>query len=181
MALFTAIGVGLGLAGTAATLAGVGIVGTGVAVAGTVASVSASNRAMSAQKQATQVQIKQQEAQASRERRGAVRRGLIARARAANVAATTGMADTSAFLGGSGALSSQVGANLGYGGMMSGLSQDITRLSGLASRAEGQAQMWGQVANLGMQFADFGAVANNINTRIKANRAASPYGPPRGR
>ena len=48
MALFTAIGVGLGLAGTAATLAGVGIVGTGVAVAGTVASVNASNRAMSA-------------------------------------------------------------------------------------------------------------------------------------
>jgi len=173
MAVFTAL--------AAAGMAGTALIATGTAIYGTAASVSASNRAMSAQKQATQVQIKQQEAQASRERRGAVRRGLIARARAANVAATTGMADTSAFLGGSGALSSQVGANLGYGGMMSGLSQDITRLSGLASRAEGQAQLYGQIANLGMQFADFGAVANNINTRIKANRAASPYGPPRGR
>ena len=174
MALFTAIGVGLGLAGTAATLAGVGIVGTGVAVAGTVASVNASNRAMSAQKQATQVQIRQQEAQASRERRGAVRRGLIARARAANVAATTGMADTSAFLGGSGALSSQLGANLGYGGMMSGLSRDITRLSGLASRAEGQAQLYGQIANLGMQFADFGSTVKAIKgfgSQGRANRA----------
>jgi hypothetical protein len=154
---------------------------TALAIIGTAASFQQQARQSRFQKEMLGKQEQQQEAQASRERRGAVRRGLIARARAANVAATTGMADTSAFLGGSGALSSQVGANLGYGGMMSGLSQDITRLSGLASRAEGQAQLYGQIANLGMQFADFGAVANNINTRIKANRAASPYGPPRGR
>ena len=166
MAVFTAL--------AAAGMAGTALIATGTAIYGTAASVSASNRAMSAQKQATQVQIKQQEAQASRERRGAVRRGLIARARAANVAATTGMADTSAFLGGSGALSSQVGANLGYGGMMSGLSQDITRLSGLASRAEGQAQLYGQIANLGMQFADFGSTIKGIQgfgSQGRANRA----------
>ena len=174
MAIFTALAVGAGLTGTA-------LFATGAAMYGTVASISASNRAMKHLKESGRLKVRQQEAQVSRERRGAVRRGLIARARAANVAATTGMADTSAFLGGSGALSSQLGANLGYGGMMSGLSQDITRLSGKAAQAQGQAQLFGQIANLAMPFADFGRVATSIDTRIKANRAASPYGPPRGR
>lgn len=162
MAIFTALAIGAGLTGTA-------LFATGAAMYGTVASMSASNRAMKAQKQATQVQIRQQEAQASRERRGSVRRGLIARARAANVAATTGMADTSAFLGGSGSLSSQVGSNLGYGGMMSGLSQDITRLSGKAAQAQGQAQLFGQIANLAMPFADFGAVGEGIKNKLPTN------------
>ena len=177
MALFTALAIGGAMTvGTA--------IATGAAVYGTAASISASNRAMSAQKQATQVQIKQQQAQVSRERRGAVRRGLIARARAANVAATTGMRDTSAVLGGLGSLSSQLGANLGYGSMMSCLSQQLTGLSGLAAQAQGQAQLFGQVASLGFQFGGAEGIMqgmSNINTRLKANRAASPYGPPRGR
>jgi hypothetical protein len=142
---------------------------TALAIMGTAFSVQASAKAARAHKEATKVQIRQQQAQVSRERRGTVRRGLIARARAANVAATTGMAETSAFLGGSGAMSSQVGANLGYGGMMSGLSQDITRLSGKAAQAQGQAQMWGQVASLGMQFADFGAVGEGIKNKLPTN------------
>ena len=150
---------------------------TALAIMGTAFSVQASAKAARAHKEATKVKIKQQEAQTSRERRGALRRGLIARARAANVAATTGMADTSAFLGGSGALSSQLGANLGYGGMMSGLSQDITRLSGKAKQAEGQAQMWGQVANLGMQFADFGSTVEGIK-KWNIKRKMPNYGPP---
>lgn len=173
MALFTSLYVAgaFGVAGAAAAGAAIA---TGAAVYGTAASISASNRAMSAQKQATQVQIKQQQAQVSRERRGAVRRGLIARARQANLAATTGMADTSAFFGGSGAVSSQIGANLGYGSMMSGLSQQLTGLSGLVSQAQGQAQLFGQIANLGMGGADFGAALKGIQgfgSQGRANRA----------
>jgi len=164
MAIFTALSIGAGLTGTA-------LFATGAAMYGTVASMSASNRAMKALKESSRVQIRQQEAQASRERRGAVRRGLIARARAANVAATTGMAETSAFLGGSGSLSSQVGANIGYSGMMSGLSQDITRLSGKAAQAQGQAQLFGQIANLAMPFADFGAALKGFGSQGRANKA----------
>lgn len=170
MAVFTALAFGAGLTGTA-------LFATGASIYGTAASISASNRAMKALKESSRVQIRQQEAQATRARRSAVRRGLIARARAANVAATTGMRDTSAVLGGLGSLSSQLGANLGYGSMMSGLSQQLTGLSGLAAQAQGQAQLFGQIANLAMPFADF----NDMNTRMRANRAASPYGPPRGR
>lgn len=173
MAVFTAL--------AAAGITGTALVATGTAIYGTAASISASNKAMRAQKQATQVQIRQQKEQTKRARRSAVRQSIMARARAANVAATQGLTDTSAVRGGLGGLSSQLGANLGYGSMMSGLSQQLTSLSGLAAQAQGQAQLFGQVASLAMPFADFGAVVNNMNTRIKANRAASPYGPPRGR
>tara|TARA_R110002020_G_C15778752_1_gene728944 strand:+ start:43 stop:537 length:495 start_codon:yes stop_codon:yes gene_type:complete len=149
---------------------------TALAIVGTAASFQQQARQARFQKEATQVQIRQQQAQTSRERRGAVRRGLIARARAANVAATTGMAETSAFLGGSGAVSSQVGSNLGFSGMMSGLSQDITRLSGLASEAGGRAALFGQIGSLGMQLggADFGAALKGIQgfgSQGRANRA----------
>ena len=177
MALFTALTIGGAFAGAAAAtgLSAAFIGGaTALATYGTAASIGASNRAASAQREATQVQIRQQEAQTSRARRGAVRRGLIARARAANVAATTGMADTSAFFGGSGAVSSQIGANLGYGGMMSGLSQQLTGLSGLVSQAQGQSQLFGQIANLGFKFADFGSTIKGIQgfgSQGRANRA----------
>ena len=151
MALFTSLYAAGAFTGFGAAAAGTALA-TGAAVYGTAASISASNRAMSAQKEATQVQIRQQQAQTSRARRSAVRRGLIARARQANLAATTGMADTSAFFGGSGAVSSKIGANLGYGSMMSGLSEQLTGLSGLASQAQGQAQFFGQIGNLGIKL-----------------------------
>lgn len=157
---------------------------TALAIVGTAASFQQQARQSRFQKEMLGKQEQQQQAQVSRERRSAVRRGLIARARTANVAATTGMADTSAFFGGSGALSSQLGSNLGFSGMMSGLSQDITRLSGLASEAGGRAALFGQIGSLGMQLGGAEGIMqgmSNINTRIKANRAASPYGPPRGR
>mgnify|MGYP005996262291 CR=1 FL=1 len=155
MALFTALAIGGALSVGAA-------IATGAAVYGTAASISASNRAMSAQKQATQVQIRQQQAQATRARRSAVRQSIIARARASNVAATTGMRDTSAVLGGLGSLSSQVGANLGYGSMMSGLSQQLTGLSGTIAQAQGQAQLFGEIGNLGFKFADLGSTVKAI-------------------
>jgi hypothetical protein len=150
---------------------------TALAIMGTAFSVQASAKAAKAQEQATQVQIKQEQAKVSRERRGLLRRGLIARARAANVAATTGMAETSAFLGGSGALSSQVGSNLGYGGMMSGLSQDITRLSGKAAQAQGQAQMWGQIGSLGMQLGGAEDIIQGVK-KWNIQRKMPNYGPP---
>ena len=161
MALFTSLYAAGAFGALGAAAAGTAIA-TGAAVYGTAASISASNRAMSAQKQATQVQIRQQQAQATRARRSAVRQGIMARARAANVAATTGMRDTSAVLGGLGSLSSQVGANLGYGSMMSGLSQQLTGLSGTIAQAQGQAQLFGQIANLAMPRADFGATLKGI-------------------
>ena len=167
MALFTALAIGGAMSvGTA--------IATGAAVYGTAASLNASKRAMKAQKEATQVQLKQQRAQVQRQRRSSVRQSIMARARAANVAVGTGMAGSSAFLGGVSSLSSQVGANLGFGSMMSGLSQRITELSGTVTRAQGQAQMFGQIANLAMPFTDFGAALKGIQgfgSQGRANRA----------
>jgi len=158
-----------------------------LAIVGTAASFQQQARQARFQKEMLGKQEQQQQAQATRARRGAVRQSIIARARQANLAATTGMADTSAFFGGSGAVSSQVGANLGYGSMMSGLSQDISRLSGLASEAGGRAALFGQIGSLGMQLGGAESIMQGVNNRIKLNRAASkasaaaPYGPPRAR
>ena len=63
----------------------------------------------------------------------------------------------SGFLGGQSSLMSQLGANLGFGGMMSGLSSDYTQLSSDAAALTGQAQIASSRANLGFQAATFAA------------------------
>ena len=52
---------------------------------------------------------------------------------------------------------SQLGANLGFGGMMSGLSSDYTQLSSDAAAASGRSQIASSRANLGFQAATFAA------------------------
>ena len=54
---------------------------------------------------------------------------------------------------------SQLGANLGFGGMMSGLSSDYTQLSSDAAAASGRSQLQSAQAGLGFQIANF-AVSN---------------------
>lgn len=141
---------------TSTILIGAAVAGTAVAVDQTIKSTKAAKAAASTAQQATQVQIQQQRETATRQRRSAVRSSIIARARGQQIAQQQGVATSSGFQGGISSLSSQLGANLGFGSMMSGLGQQFTGLSGLAAQQTAQSQRYSAMANIGMQVAQFG-------------------------
>ena len=145
MAVFTTL--------AAAGLTGTALVATGTAVYATGASLYTQNQAVQAQRGAARVQARQQQAQAARERRGAIRQSILARAQARTVAAATGQTAGTAFLGGMASLTSQLGANLGYGTMMSGLSAEYSRLSDQAALYAGRSQLFESIANIGFGLA----------------------------
>ena len=165
MAVFTAIGGavlgGLGIAGASAlTTVAVGAAvagGVTAGVVGTVKSVKKAEAAAVSARQATEVQIVQQQQQAIRQRRSAVRSSVIARAQARQAAQTRGVGTSSGALGGLASLSSQLGANLGYGSMMSGLGQQFTALSAESSALSGLSSLQTAQANLGFRLAGFAA------------------------
>ena len=166
MAVFTAIGGavlgGLGIAGASAlTTVAVGAAvagGVTAGVVGTVKSVKKAEAAAVSARQATEVQIVQQQQQAIRQRRSAVRSSVIARAQARQAAQTRGVGTSSGALGGLASLSSQLGTNLGYGSMMSGLGQQFTALSGLSAQQSADSARFGAIANIG-----FGVAKGAVN------------------
>ena len=122
MPVFTAIGAALG--GISAAAAAVGTVGVVAGVGGVVAANKSAQAAKAATQSAQQVvetQKQMQVVQENRQRRAAIRSTIIARAQAAAQAQAYGVSDTSMVAGGLGSISSQLGANLGYGSQMSGL------------------------------------------------------------
>ena len=145
MAVFTTL--------AAAGLYGTALYATGAAVYATGASLYTQNQAVQAQRGAARVQARQQQAQAARQRRGAIRQSILARAQARTVAAATGQTAGTAFLGGMASLTSQLGANLGYGTMMSGLSAQYTRLSDQAALYAGRSQLFESIAGIGFGLA----------------------------
>ena len=163
MAIFTAIGTAFGASAAAAAATGAAIVGTAAAVGGTVVSMQSAQASARAQRQAAQRQIRMQQAEAARQRRGAIRQSILARAQARTVAAATGQTAGTAFLGGMASLTSQLGANLGYGTMMSGLSAEYSRLSDQAALYAGRSQLFESIANIG-----FG-LAGRLPTTLSSN------------
>lgn len=146
MAVFTSIATGLS-AVTGLAISGAAVAGT-VAVAGVAAGVQEQKRATSiarqsaaVQRQAAETQITMQKQAATRQRRSAIRASLIARSQARQRALAAGVADSSMVAGGLSSLSSQLGANLGFGSMMSGLGQQYTGLSAQAAQLSGEAQL----------------------------------------
>lgn len=121
------------------------------AVVGTAYSISKSQEAASAQRQAARTQQRMQTAQATRERRGAIRQALIARSTMQAEAAGMGLLGTSAYGGGRGSLGAQLGANLGYGSMMSGLGRQYTGFTAQAATYQSQAEMGSVISGLAMQ------------------------------
>jgi len=77
-----------------------------------------------------------------------------------NVAGSSGAA------GGQASISSQLGANLGFGSQMSGLNQQYTGLTAQASAFSGQADLFGQVAGLGFGLAGRSKQIGNISQEI---------------
>ena len=174
MAVFTAIGAALGVSAVTAAI------GT-AAVAGTAYSISQGERAASAQRAAARTQQRMQAAQALRERRGAIRQALLVRSTMQAEAAGAGLIGTSAYGGGRGAVGAQLGANLGFGSMMSGLGQQYTGFTEQASIAQGRAQLGSAVASFAQMALPYagqiqGAITNFRNpvyNSANLSRAAS--------
>lgn len=160
MAVFTAIGGailgGLGVAGATAlgtAAVGVAAVGTAVGVSNTVKSVRATKAAAQATQQAAQTQVRIQQQQVAQQRRQSIRRSIIARSQLRQRAQAAGLRGSSAVGGGIGSISSQLGTNIGFGSMMSGLSGAYTALTGQANYLSSQSQMFGTIAGLGFGVA----------------------------
>ena len=162
MAIFTAISaVGAGLAAVGSlvgggALAGAAIVGgtaaTAYGVTKTVKSTKQAAAASRATTAAIEVQQKQQAATETRKRRAAIRQTLrISKAQQAARAGGAGVG-VSAMGGFRGSLFSQLGANLGFGSMMSGLSAERSAFSRQASILGGQAQYSAALGGLGFQL-----------------------------
>ena len=175
MAVFTTLAA-IGLTGGALVATGAAVYGTTAAVVSTKKSVKAAEAASTTAAQATQVQIQQQKETATRQRRSAVRSSIIARSRGQQIAQQRGVATSSGFLGGISSLSSQLGANLGFGSMMSGLGQQFTGLSGLAAQQTAQSQRYGAIASTGMQLAQFGFGSGQVTNPFAVNNTGAGLG-----
>lgn len=161
MALFTTLAVtGAITVGTA--------VAAGAAVYGTAASLSMQQKAMKAQGAAAQTQVRMQQQQATRQRRQAIRANIMRRQQLGAQAQAMGVGDTSMVAGGLTGLSSQLGANLGFGAMMSGLGQQYTSQTGQAAKFSGLSQLYGTIGQLGTKvlgvtgLPDFNALSKPI-------------------
>jgi hypothetical protein len=119
-------------------------------VAGTAYSISQQSRAAGVQREAARTQQNMQRIQATRQRRSAIRQAMRARAEMQVQAQGMGALGGSGVAAAGTALSSQLGANLGFGSVMSGLGQQYTGLTAQASQLQTQAQ-FGQLAS-GLAF-----------------------------
>ena len=178
-ALGAAILVGVGataLAGSAVatTLVGGAVVaGATAGVVGTVKSVKSAKAASATAVQVAQAQVQQQQVAATRQRRQAVR-SFIRRRSQLRAAAAAGGIQGSGVAGGLASLSSQFGANLGFGAQMGALSGQITTLSGLQSTQQAQSGMFSNIASLGFGLAGAdlqvsSGLEGQVNSRIMSD------------
>ena len=159
MAVFTALGItaatatvagiGVSAAGAALTL---GAVGAAAGVVSTVKSAKSAKAASATAVQVAQAQVQQQKVAATRQRRQAVRSFIRRRSQLRAAGAAAGV-QGSGVAGGLASLSSQFGANLGFGSQMGALSGQITTLSGIQATQQAQSGMYGNIASLGFGLA----------------------------
>jgi hypothetical protein len=102
----------------------------------------------------------------------------MARAQAANVAAATGQQGASGFQGGMTALQSQLGANLGYGGIQSQLGQQYTSLTGRAAQLQGQGQLFGQLGQMAFGAVPYAGQISSMGSGL-SNAAGAAIGIPK--
>ena len=153
MAVFTAIGTALGATAATAAITGVAAVGTAVGVSQTIKATKAAKAPAAATQQAAQTQVRIQQQQVAQQRRQSIRRSIIARSQLRSRAQAAGLRGSSAVGGGIGSISSQLGTNLGFGSMLSGLGQQYTSLTGQANYLRSQSQMATTIAGLGFGMA----------------------------
>ena len=130
------------------------IVGAIAAVSGTAYSVSQQRKSNKAQRAASRAAQRQQELKAARSRRIAFRELQRKRATAMASAAALGASGGSGAAGGLASLTSQYGANLGYGSSMTNLSREITDFASISQTATANAQTGMAVSGLGLAAFD---------------------------
>lgn len=150
-----AIGTGLAAIGSGSAIAGAAIVGGTVAAVSTVKSVRETKKAQQVQTQAVQTQVEMQRQEVARQRRSAIRSYLVRRARTRQEAIARGMEGSSAFQGIVAGASSQLGANIGFSNMMSGLGSQYTTLTGQANLFQSRANIASSIAGLGLTAAQY--------------------------
>ena len=146
-----AVGTFVGASAATATVVGAATVGGALAIGGTVASVKSSKKAGRAATAAAERQIQVTKAAETRRRRTSIRSFLRTRERLRSASAVSGV-ETSAAAGGLASLSSQFGANLGFGAQISSLNQQITALSGIQSTQTALSGMYGNIAGFGLNM-----------------------------
>lgn len=130
-----------------------------VTIGGTAYSVSEQRKGKKANQEIARRQQRQQALRAARSRRMAFRELQIKRAQAQASQAALGLSGSSGAAGGLASLTSQYGANLGYGSSMTNLSREITGFSSIAQTAQSNAQTGAAVSGLGMAaFQNAGAL-----------------------
>ena len=155
MAVFTTLALGYGLGGIALAATGTAIYAGAYGIDQTIKSSKKAGAAARSARSASEIQIKQQKENAKQARRSAVRSSIIARSQGTVGAQASGAQSSSGFLGGMSSLSSQLGSNLGFGSMMSGLGENYTAMSGLAAQQSAESAMFGAKANLGFKVMNF--------------------------
>lgn len=126
--------------------------------------------------QATATQRRQAQQQAMFERRRAIRQTLMERQLAVNIAASTGLEGGSAAAGGIASIGSQLGTNLGYGSLQSGLSNQYFQQTQMAQTLGGISSLFTGLSNVGFGMADRGMTSLNILPRNMFSATATPRG-----
>ncbi len=125
------------------------------AAIGAVSSVAGTVLSYTSQRKAAKANAQQQALATRRQNMQAIREAQIRRAAATNAASQMGAGSGSGIAGGLASLSSQVGSGLGFSTQMSALSTEITKY-------QNRAQLWGDIAKLGMYAYQEGGGAGAI-------------------
>jgi len=166
-AVLGTIGTALGATTGAAFVGGAAVAGGALAIGGTVKSVKSAKASAGAARSAANEQIKANKLAANRQRRQSIRSFLSQRASLAAANRASGI-QTSAATGGLGSMSSQFGANLGFSGQMTGINNNITRLSGIQSTQAAMSGMYGNIAGLGLQMFNSSGAIGAVGTGIQS-------------
>lgn len=128
----------------------------------TVKSMQAQSDAADEAKEAREKQSTLEEIQASRNRTQAVREARVQRAQAQNIASQTGAGESSGIAGGISSSLSNLGTNISRQSTDTAFSQSIGANIGKSQELQGQAAMYGSVANFAGQFVDYKQVGTAI-------------------
>jgi len=157
MAIFTTLALTTSLSAVGAVALGAATYGTAYGVSQTKKAAKLGQQAVDVQQKAFATQQKQEAARETRSRRSSIRSFLRQRARISSASAAGAGTAVSARGGALGSLSSQLGANLGFSTMMSGLSSQYSSFTQQASMLKGQADYASSLGGIGFQVAQLGA------------------------
>jgi hypothetical protein len=130
------------------------VAGAGVAVVGTVSSIKAQKKAANAQQDQFKYQRAMDNNRAARERVQAIRAARLSYGGAQQAAVNQGAQNSSASLGGLGSIASQLNSNLSFLDTNNRISDQATAAGARAAKYGAAAEVWGSVANFGMQVFD---------------------------